>query len=115
MIIYGMDGMAGIGGIAVFIVSEKKRKGDIKAGNIQTGIDPSQLVGADTSTGSGGYKTNRGEAHLKSADYAHHRSVYDEQPQVEQKTEPAPAEETKTDDTSASSSRGSLPKGWKQD
>ena len=35
-------------------------KSDIKAaGNIQTGIDPSQLVGADTSTGSGGYKTNQ--------------------------------------------------------
>ena len=85
MIIYGMAGMAGVAGIAVFIVSEKKRKGDIKAGNVQTGIDPTQLVGADTSTGSGGYKTNRGEAHLKSDDYAHHRSVYDEQPQVEQK------------------------------
>ena len=113
MIIYGMAGFAGLAGVAIFIVSEKKRKGDIAAGNVQTGIDPSQLVGADTSTGSGGYKTNRGEAHLKSDDYEHHRSVYDEKPQVEQKTEPAPAEETKTDDTSASSSRGSLPKGWK--
>ena len=112
MIIYGMAGMAGVAGVAVFIVSEKKRKGDEAAGNVQTGIDPSQLVGADTSTGSGGYKTNRGEAHLKSDEYAQHRSVYDE-PQVEQKTEPAPADETKTDDTSASSSRGSLPKGWK--
>ena len=120
MIIYGMAGMAGIGGIAVFIVSEKKRKGDIKAGNIQTGIDPSQLVGADTSTGSGGYKTNRGEAHLKSDDYEHHRSVYDEKPQVEQKTEPAPAEETKTEPAPAeetksddsASDRGSMPKGW---
>jgi hypothetical protein len=120
MIIYGMAGMAGIGGIAIFIVSEKKRKGDIKAGNIQTGIDPSQLVGADTSTGSGGYKTNRGEAHLKSDDYEHHRSVYDENPQVEQKTEPAPAEETKTEPAPAeetksddsASDRGSMPKGW---
>ncbi|MBT4327837.1 MAG: hypothetical protein HOD60_13185, partial [Candidatus Nitrosopelagicus sp.] len=54
MIIYGMAGMAAFGGIAIFIVSEKKRKGDIAAGNVQTGIDPSQLVGADTSTGSGG-------------------------------------------------------------
>ena len=113
MIIYGMAGMAGVAGVAVFIVSEKKRKGEIAQGGQQTGIDPSQLRGVDTSTGSGGYKTNRGEAHLANDDYAHHRSVYDEKPQVEQKTEPAPAEETKTDDTSASSSRGSLPKGWK--
>ena len=104
MIIYGMAGMAGVAGIAVFIISEKKRKGEIKQGGIQTGIDPSQLVGADTSTGSGGYKTNRGEAHLKSDDYAQTRSVYDN-PQVEEK--PAPAEEKKE------SSRGSMPKGWK--
>ena len=103
MIIYGMAGMAAIGGIAVFIVSEKKRKNDAAAGNIQTGIDPSQLVGADTSTGSGGYKTNRGEAHLKSDDYAQTRSVYDT-PQVE---------ETKTEETSATSTKGSMPKGWK--
>jgi hypothetical protein len=103
MIIYGMAGMAGVAGVAVFVVSEKKRKGDLAAGNVQTGIDPSQLRGVDTSTGAGGYKTNRGEAHLKDDDYAHHRSVYDE-PQVEEKKE---------DDTSASSTRGSLPKGWK--
>jgi len=103
MIIYGMAGMAGVAGVAVFIVSEKKRKGDERAGNVQTGIDPSQLRGVDTSTGSGGYKTNRGEAHLANDDYAHHRSVYDE-PQVEEK---------KDDDTSAQSTRGSLPKGWK--
>ena len=107
MIIYGMAGMAGVAGVAVFIVSEKKRKNEIAQGGQQTGIDPSQLVGADTSTGSGGYKTNRGEAHLKSDEYAQHRSVYDE-PQVEQKTE-----ETKDEDTSAQSTRGSLPKGWK--
>ena len=115
MIIYGMAGFAGIAGVAIFIVSEKKRKGDIAAGNVQTGIDPSQLVGADTSTGSGGYKTNRGEAHLKSDDYEHHRSVYDN-PQVEQKaeettTEQAPAEETTTEDPA--SKPGAMPKGWK--
>ena len=104
MIIYGMAGMAGVAGVAVFIISEKKRKGEIKQGGIQTGIDPSQLVGADTSTGSGGYKTNRGEAHLKSDEYSQHRSVYDT-PQVEEKT--APAEEKKE------SSKGSMPKGWK--
>ena len=103
MIIYGMAGMAAFGGVAIFIISEKKRKGDIAAGNVQTGIDPSQLVGADTSTGSGGYKTNRGEAHLKTDDYAQTRSVYDEA-QVEAKPEP----EEKSEST-----RGSLPKGWK--
>jgi len=103
MIIYGMAGFAGIAGIAIFLVSEKKRKKDIAAGNIQTGIDPSQLVGADTSTGSGGYKTNRGEAHLKSDEYEQHRSVY-ENPQVEEK---------KDDDTPSASSKGSMPKGWK--
>jgi len=104
MIIYGMAGMAGVAGVAVFIISEKKRKGEIKQGGIQTGIDPSQLVGADTSTGAGGYKTNRGEAHLKSDEYSQHRSVYDN-PQVEEKS--APAEEKEE------SSRGSMPKGWK--
>ena len=103
MIIYGMAGMAAFGGVAIFIVSEKKRKADAAAGNIQTGIDPSQLVGADTSTGSGGYKTNRGEAHLKSDDYAQTRSVYDNT-QVEEK---------KDDDTTSASSKGSMPKGWK--
>ena len=103
MIIYGMAGFAGMAGIAIFLVSEKKRKKDIAAGNIQTGIDPSQLVGADTSTGSGGYKTNRGEAHLKSDDYAQTRSVYDNT-QIEEK---------KDDDTPSASSKGSMPKGWK--
>jgi len=120
MIIYGMAGMAGVAGIAVFIVSEKKRKGEIASGGQQTGIDPSQLVGFDTSTGSGGYKTNRGEAQLKSEEYTQHRSVY-EDPQIEQKTqEETPAEETKSEETPAeetkseeTSERGSLPKGWK--
>ena len=106
MIIYGMAGFAGIAGIAIFLVSEKKRKGDLKAGNVQTGIDPSQLVGADTSTGSGGYKTNRGEAHLKADEYEQHRSVYDN-PQVEE----TKTEETKTEETT--STKGSMPKGWK--
>ena len=43
MIIYGMAGMAGVAGVAVFIVSERKRKGDERAGNVQTGIDPSPV------------------------------------------------------------------------
>ena len=32
----------------------------------QQGIDPSKLVGYQTSASSGGYQTNRGEAQLKS-------------------------------------------------
>ena len=110
MIIYGMAGFAGIAGIAIFLVSEKKRKGDLKAGNVQTGIDPSQLVGADTSTGSGGYKTNRGEAHLKSDDYEQTRSVY-ENTQVEDKTEEPTTEQAPAEEPT--SKPGAMPKGWK--
>jgi len=81
MIIYGMAGMAGVVGIGVFIISEKKRKKDVGQG--QTGIDPSRLRAASTSTGAGGYKTNRGEAYLDDESYEKTRSVY-EQPQVEE-------------------------------
>ena len=103
MIIYGMAGMAAIGGGIVFMISERKRKYE-KTHNTQTGIDPSQLRAAGTSASAGGYQTNRGESYLVGEEYAQHRSVYDS-PQVEEKT--APAEEKKE------SSRGSLPKGWK--
>jgi len=99
MIIYGMAGMSGIVGIGVFIISEKKRKKD--AGQGQTGIDPSRLRAASTSTGAGGYKTNRGEAYLDDENYEKTRSVY-EQPQVEEKQ-----------DEQATSNKGSMPKGWK--
>ena len=111
MIIYGMAGFAGIAGIAIFLVSEKKRKKDNAAGNVQTGIDPSQLVGADTSTGSGGYKTNRGEAHLKSDDYAQTRSVYENAQVEETTTEEPTTEETTTEEPT--SKPGAMPKGWK--
>ena len=99
MIIYGMPGMSGIVGIGVFIISEKKRKKD--AGQGQTGIDPSRLRAASTSTGAGGYKTNRGEAYLDDENYEKTRSVY-EQPQVEEKQ-----------DEQTTSNKGSMPKGWK--
>ena len=69
-----------------------------------------QLVGAGTSTGSGGYKTNRGEAHLKSDDYEHHRSVY-ENPQVEEKVEETTTEQTPAEEST--SKPGAMPKGWK--
>ncbi len=43
MIIYGMAGMAGIGAIAILIISNRKLKKEEGMG--QTGIDPSQLRG----------------------------------------------------------------------
>ena len=99
MIIYGMAGMAGVVGIGVFIISEKKRKKD--EGQVQSGIDPGRLRAASTSTGAGGYKTNRGESYLDDETYEQTRSVY-EQPQVEEKKDEQPT-----------SNKGSMPKGWK--
>jgi hypothetical protein len=76
MIVYGMAGMAAIGGIGFFIFSNRSLKNE-KSG--QTGIDPSRLQGYETSDSSGGYKTNRGEAQLKDdTDYQQTRSHYDE-------------------------------------
>jgi len=75
MIIYGMAGMAAIGGIGFFIVSSRSMK---NTSTEQQGIDPGHLVGYQTSASSGGYQTNRGEAQLKSDDnYAQTRSVYE--------------------------------------
>ena len=93
-IIYGMAGMAAVGGGALFIISNRKLKKE--AGKGQTGIDPSRLRAYQTSASSGGYQTVRGEAQLiDDADYQKSRSVYDE------KSEPK------------SCTRGTLPKGWK--
>jgi len=79
MIIYGMAGMAAIGTIGFFIFSKRQLK-NVKSE--QTGIDPSQLVGYQTSASSGGYQTNRGEAQLKDeSDYQQTRSVYEEKQQ----------------------------------
>ncbi|MBT5278484.1 MAG: hypothetical protein HOL73_01930 [Nitrosopumilus sp.] len=75
MVIYGMAGMAAIGGIGFFIVSSRSMK---NTSTEQQGIDPGHLVGYQTSASSGGYQTNRGEAQLKSDDnYAQTRSVYE--------------------------------------
>jgi hypothetical protein len=75
MIIYGMAGMAALGGIGFFIFSSRAMK---KTTTEQQGIDPSRLVGYQTSESSGGYQTNRGEAQLKTdTDYATTRSVYE--------------------------------------
>ena len=102
MIIYGMAGMAVVGGVAVMFMSNRKLKAEEGLG--QQGIDPSQLQAYETSAASGGYQTTRGEAQLKG--YSEHdqtRSVYD----VEL------GDTTEKDDDKKSSTRGSMPKGWK--
>ena len=79
MIVYGMAGMAALGGIGFFIFSNRSLK-NVKAE--QTGIDPGRLVGSQTSASSGGYQTNRGEAQLKDdTSYQQTRSVYEESQQ----------------------------------
>jgi len=102
-ILYGMAGAAAAGGAAMMMIS--KRKLDKEKGHYdQTGIDPTQLTGVQTSASSGGYQTVRGEAQVKGLeDYNQHRSYYDEEkPQVEEKSEDKP-----------SSKGGALPKGFK--
>lgn len=86
MIVYGMAGMAAVAGIAFFIVSNRALKNE-KVG--QQGIDPSRLVGYQTSASSGGYQTNRGEAQLADdVNYQQTRSVYEETAPQEQVTPP---------------------------
>jgi len=101
-ILYGMAGMAALGGIAMMFMSKRKLSKE-KGHYQQTGIDPSQLTGVQTSASSGGYQTVRGEAQVKGLeDYNQHRSYYDEEkPQVEEKTEDKP-----------SSKGGAMPKGF---
>lgn len=75
-IIYGMAGLAVVGGGLFFVISNRALKNE-KQG--QQGIDPKNLVGYQTSTASGGYQTNRGEAQLRDAsDYQHTRSYYEQ-------------------------------------
>ena len=101
-ILYGMAGMAALGGVAMMLMSKRKLSKE-KGHYQQTGIDPSQLTGVQTSASSGGYQTIRGEAQVKGLeDYNQHRSYYDEEkPQVEEKTEDKP-----------SSKGGAMPKGF---
>ena len=103
MVLYGMAGAAAAGGLGIMMVSQRKLKKEGK--NLhQTGIDPTQLTGVATSASSGGYQTVRGEAQVKGLeDYDQHRNYYDEdKPQVEEKSE-----------TKSTSTKGSMPKGWK--
>jgi len=101
-ILYGMAGMAAAGGAAMMMISKRKLNKE-KGHYQQTGIDPTQLTGVQTSASSGGYQTIRGEAQVKGLeDYNQHRSYYDEEkPQVEEKSEDKP-----------SSKGGALPKGF---
>jgi len=103
MILYGMAGMAALGGVAMMMMSRRKlskEKGHMQ----QTGISPSQLTGVATSASAGGYQTVRGEAQVKGLDdYDQHKNFYEEdKPQVEEKNE-----------SDSSSTKGALPKGWK--
>lgn len=94
-IIYGMAGMAVIGGVAFFIYSNRALKNE-KQG--QQGIAPDRLVGYQTSASSGGYQTNRGEAQLRDeSDYAKTRSVYEET--TTQQAPPPPVASTQEDAT----------------
>ena len=75
-IIYGMAGLATVGGGLFFMFSNRALKNE-KQG--QQGIDPSRLVGYQTSAASGGYRTNRGEAQLRDdSSYPQTRSYYDQ-------------------------------------
>lgn len=65
-VMYGMAGMAVIGGIIMFVFSNRKLKQDKDQG--QTGIDPAHLRSYETSESAGGYKTNRGESYLVSSE-----------------------------------------------
>ena len=61
-VMYGMAGIAAIGGGAMFVLSNRKLKHDKNEG--QTGIDPANLRAYETSDSAGGYKTNRGETYF---------------------------------------------------
>lgn len=61
-VMYGMAGLAAVGGVGMFIISNRRLRKDQDQG--QTGIDPANLRAYEISTSAGGYKTNRGEAVL---------------------------------------------------
>ena len=97
LIVYGMAGMAAIGGIAFFVFSNRSLKNETQG---QQGIDPGRLQGFDTSASSGGYKTNRGEAQLKDdSDYQQTRSHYEDASQ--QQSPPPQAATPSTEEEAA--------------
>lgn len=92
-IIYGMAGLAAVGGGVFFMFSSRQMKKEQNQG--QTGIDPKYLRAYSTSESSGAYQTTRGEAQLASEDaYAQTRSVYEELPS--KPSSPAPVESEAT-------------------
>ena len=98
-IVYGMAGLAAVAGIAFFFVSNRSLKNERQG---QQGIDPSRLVGYQTSASSGGYQTNRGEAQLADgSDYQQTRSYYDDSSNPAQSSSspppPPPQPEPQTD------------------
>ena len=106
MIVYGMAGMAALGGIGFFIFSNRSLKNTEQS---QQGIDPSRLQGYQTSASSGGYQTNRGEAQLKDdSSYQQTRSHYDD---VSEQQSPPPQTTPSTEEAAcgcaASSEMGS--------
>jgi len=105
MIVYGMAGLAAVAGIAFFFVSSRSLKNEQQG---QQGIDPSRLVGYQTSSSAGGYQTNRGEAQLKDdQDYQQTRNVYE----AEQQQSPPPQATPSTQDEAACGCAASVEMG----
>jgi len=105
LIVYGMAGMAAIGGIGFFIFSNRALKNQDIA---QTGIDPSRLTGYQTSSSAGGYQTNRGEAQLRDdTSYQQTRSVYDQQTSQQAPPSSTPSVEEAACGCAASAEMGS--------
>ena len=93
-IIYGMAGLAAVGGGLFFVFSNRALKNE-KQG--QQGIDPKNLVGHKTSSASGGYQTNRGEAQLRDAsEYQQTRSYYEQTDSSTREAPPQPAPESRS-------------------
>ena len=63
-VMYGMAGIAAIGAVVMFVISDRKLKKDTDEG--QTGVDPAHLSSYEISSSVGSYKTNRGESYLMS-------------------------------------------------
>ena len=61
-VMYGMAGIAAIGAVAMFVISDRKLKKDRDEG--QTGVNPAHLSSYEISSSAGSYKTNRGESYL---------------------------------------------------
>ncbi|MGY5143882.1 MAG: hypothetical protein ACW9XH_05315 [Candidatus Nitrosopumilus sp. bin_32a] len=105
MIVYGMAGLAAVAGIAFFFVSSRSLKNE-KQG--QQGIDPNRLIGYQTSASSGGYQTNRGEAHLKDdTSYQQTRSVYEETSQKSPPPQTTPSQDEAACGCASSAEMGS--------